>query len=324
MGAAVDPLDPASLRGWTPVRIRSAAGPPTVDWALFGERFSDPFFEQTAERVMRHPFNQVFARSSRMAAVEALHASRGGLEPAALIFHMSRCGSTLVSQMLAADPANLVLSEAQPLDAVLRLRAAKTFDDATIVRWLRATLNALARPSAGERRLFVKFHAWHVLELPLIVRAFPAVPWLFLFREPRAVLRSQSASPGAEAFAGGIDPAYLGIDQRAADALPPDEYAARAVAAFCNAALRHAAVGRSRFVDYAALPEVVFTDLLGFFGIAAGDAGVGGMRRAAARDTKRDGAFRPRETPHAMPAIDRLAARWLEPAYAALRARCVS
>ncbi len=73
-------------------------------------------------------------------------------------------------------------------------------------------VGALGRPRRAERRLFVKFHAWHVLELPFIARVFPHVPWIFVFREPRVVLRSQAANPGAEVLAGTIDPAYLGLD----------------------------------------------------------------------------------------------------------------
>ena len=38
---------------------------------------------------------------------------------------MSRCGSTLVSQMLAALPQNIVISEAAPIDAVVQLNRAQ-------------------------------------------------------------------------------------------------------------------------------------------------------------------------------------------------------
>ena len=43
-----------------------------------------------------------------------------GLPPSGFIFHMSRCGSTLAARMLAASPRNIVLSEADPIDYVLR------------------------------------------------------------------------------------------------------------------------------------------------------------------------------------------------------------
>jgi hypothetical protein len=36
--------------------------------------------------------------------------------PDGFVFHMSRCGSTLVAQMLAVVPDHVVVSEAEPLD----------------------------------------------------------------------------------------------------------------------------------------------------------------------------------------------------------------
>ena len=291
-----------------------------IDWALVDAPFADPFFETTAERAMQHPFNLAFGRRTPLAALDALHAKAPGVAPAGFVFHMSRCGSTLIAQMLARLSATTVLSEPQPLDALLRLRG--RVDDDTLIGWLRAMVSALAQPRNAERRLFVKWHAWHVLELPFIARAFPGVPWVFVFREPRAVLRSQARSRGAETILGTIDPVYLGLGYDTGSAMPPDEYAARVVAAFCEAALRCAGTGRSAFVEYAALPDAVFSHLLDFFGVRAGAADAERMRQVAAVDTKDVGGRRDARAEHADPSgeIDRLAAAWLDAPYAALRA----
>lgn len=318
-------LSPASLAAWAPVRVYAGAAEPVVEWALVGEPFADPFFEQTADRAMRHPFNELFARRTSMDELEAAHASDPGLAPSGLVFHMSRCGSTLIAQMLASLRVAIVLSEPQPIDALLRLRARMRGpeQEEKLIGWLRALVGALGRPHAGERHLFVKFHAWHVLELPFIARAFPGVPWAFVFREPRAVLRSQAKSIGAELVAGTIDPAYVGLDAAAAHALPPDEYGVRVLAAFCGTALRNAPLGRSRFVDYAALPDAVPAQLLDFFGVPSADVDAEQMRAVAELDTKRAGsAFRlaPGEAKETGAAVERLAAAWLDEPYAALRA----
>ena len=269
---------------------------------------------------MQHPFNLAFARRTPLAVLDRC-ADAPGIAPAGFVFHMSRCGSTLIAQMLARLSDTIVLSEPQPLDALLRLRG-RGVDDETLARWFRAMVSALAQPRRGEHRLFVKFHAWHVLELPFIARAFPGVPWTFVFREPRAVLRSQVTSPGAEAVLGTIDPAYVGLDYAAGYAMPPGEYAARVVAAFCEAALRYAGTGRSAFVEYAALPDAVFSELLPFFGVRAGAADAARMRDAARLDSKdAAAAFRARAGHADAPdEIERLAATWLDAPYAALRA----
>jgi hypothetical protein len=310
----MDAVGAASLAAWTPVRVRTAGNEPVVDWAIL-ERYAEPFFEQSADRAMQHPFNQVFGRHTSLAAVEEVAARSPGVAPAGFVFHMSRCGSTLVAQMLAALPATIVLSEAQPLDALIGLhRRRPDLDEATLVRYLRAMVGALAQPRAGETRLFVKFNAWHVLELPLIARAFPEVPWAFVFREPRAVLRSQSSNRGPETIAGTLDPAWFGLTAAEAAALSADEYGARVIAGFAEAALRHKGLGRGAFVEYADLPAAVPARLFPHFGVAAGEAEAAASLAVAGADAKGPilaGAPGGDE--------DDLAARWLDAPYAALR-----
>jgi hypothetical protein len=317
----MDPLAATALSAWTPIRVSTMSPDPVVEWALVDEPYADAFFEVTADRAMQHPFNQIFGRSTGLAAVSAVHAASPGIVPTGFIFHMSRSGSTLIAQMLARLSSTIVLSEPQPLDALLALRRrVPNVDDETMIGLLRAMLSALARPRGAERRLFVKFHAWHVLELPLIARTFPTVPWVFVFREPRAVLRSQRRAPGAELLAGTIDPRYLGIDADAARAAAADDYAARVLAAFCEAALAHAGAGRALFMDYAALPERVFSSLLPFFGIAPDDDESTRMRETAQLDAKSPGTpFRPRRN-ESEPEIERVSVRWLDAPFSRLRA----
>jgi hypothetical protein len=269
---------------------------------------------------MRHPFNLAFSRRTRFAALEALHAEAPGLRPAGLIFHMSRCGSTLIAQMLAQLSATIVLSEPQPLDALIRLRR-RGVDDATLAGWLRGMAGALAQPRNGEQRLFFKFHAWHVLELPLIRRAFPGVPWIFVFREPRAVLRSHERMPGPEVTAGMIDFPGAGVAADTFDPEPPAEYAARVLAAFCEAALAQHASGPCAFVAYDDLPEAFFSELLPFFGVAATSEECERMRAASRRDSKAPSIVSaPRGDGHvAWQGLEEAAAHWLDAPHAALR-----
>ncbi len=322
MGHALDSLA-ATLRGWTPVHVREESG--AIDWGIVDETFADAFFEQTVERAMRHPFNLAFARRTPLAALDSVHAAAPAPAPAAFIFHMSRCGSTLITQMLAQLSSTIVVSEAQPLDALLRLRG-RGVDDDTLTRWLRALMSALVLPRSREQRLIVKFHAWHVLELQFIARVFPGVPWIFVFREPRDVLHSQVRLPGVEVVPGGIDPAYLALTLETMSALSPAEYGARTLAAFCEAALRSAGLGRAAFVDYASLPEIVAAKLFDVFGLRASGAEVRRMDDVARLDSKNAGTpFRARRAERD-PAneLDRLAARWLDGPYAALRARALA
>jgi hypothetical protein len=314
-------LNAAALREWTPIRVFGEARDLTVEWAVVERSFSDPFFEQTAGHAMQHPFNALFARRTPVAQLEALADLSPGVAPTGFIFHMSRCGSTLIAQMLARLSDTIVLSEPQPFDALLRLRRRMDADE-ELAGWLRGLMSVLGRPRHAERRLFVKFHAWHVLELPFIARVFPNVPWIFVFRESRAVLRSQAREPGAEVVFGTIDPRLTGIDAAAAQALGPNAYAARVIAAFCDSALRCAALGRCAFVEHSSLPDAVFDSLLGFFGISASEDEARRMREIARADAKnpRVAFAAPNGERDPTGELDRLAAELLDPAYAALRA----
>ncbi len=126
---------------------------------------------------------------------------------------MSRCGSTLLSQMLAALPEHVVLSEAGPLDTVLQLHFREpSVTDEERIGLLRAMMSALGQPRTGrERRLFVKLDSWHTLHLPLIRRAFPGVPWIFLFRNPVEVLVSHRRLRGGQALPGVLPPELFGL-----------------------------------------------------------------------------------------------------------------
>jgi hypothetical protein len=75
-------------------------------------------------------------------------------------------------------------------------------------------------------------------------------------------------------------------------------------------------------VDYAALPDAVFSDALPFFGVRAGDADAARMRDVARLDSKdAETDFRALAAEADQSGeTERLAAAWLDAPYAALRA----
>jgi len=275
-------LTPAPGASWVPAQIRWTAAGPVVDWCHLGDlRFVAPFFEQTINDAMAHPFNRLFRHSTPLAPVEP-----DGLElrPRGLIFHMSRCGSTLVSQMLAALPRNVVLSEPTPIDQILH--AAGRLSDNQIAILLRGMTAALGRRrGAQERDLFVKLEGWHVLRLPLIRRAFPDVPWVFLYRDPLEVLASLSDLRPHRMLPGGIDAALLGGDA-AAHAMSPDAYSALVLRRVCEAAIAHAADGSGLLIEYRDLPRAACGVLLDHFGLRYEVEELACMNEAARFDAK--------------------------------------
>ena len=106
----------------------------------------------------------MFRRQEPLAALLERSANEQPVaQPDGFIFHMSRCGSTLVAQLLATVPGHFVVSEASILESVLKSRVAGDGPEQQAAR-LRAVVGAMHRGEGpGESRLFVKFDAWHTL-----------------------------------------------------------------------------------------------------------------------------------------------------------------
>jgi hypothetical protein len=263
-GAADEVFD-----GWIPFGIRTDRTPPVVDWCHLGERtFSEPFITQTVQRCMRTRADRPSARETPIDTLIDRAASHPGIPPTAFIFHSSRCGSTLVSQMAAALPRTIAISEAPPIDHILRARA----PESERIAWLRALLGVLGQPRAGdERHLFLKFDAWHIVDLALVQRAFPGVPCVFLYRDPVSVVASQLRMPGIHTVPGMVDPSVIGLDLAAALQLDRNQYMGRMLAAVYAAGLEGAREGRVALMNYSELPGAAVARLLEWCGLADRD-----------------------------------------------------
>ena len=278
----------AQLTDWMPIRVYRQADRFMVDWCYLGQdRFTDPFFAVTIGRRLNRPFNLLFRHQTPIETLAELRAVQPGLSPTGFIFHMSRCGSTLVAQLLAALPQNIVISEAEPIDAVLRSRFYDMgVTDEQRVAWLQAMISALARQRFDdERHFFVKFDSWHTFDLPLIQRAFPEVPWIFLYRDPLDVMVSHRRQPGSQMLPGSLFPGLLGLDFSALAQLSFEEYGARVFATICRAALDNQNT-TGQFFNYRHLPAAVWQRLSDHFGVAYTAADRERMQQAAQHDAK--------------------------------------
>jgi len=276
-------LEAAAPSGWTPVDFNSADR--NVQWCdLRGVAFEDPSFQGTVRRASRDHYRLLFRARTGLAALADAAARDRPLEPAGFIFHASRCGSTLVCRMLVELADTVVLSEPGVVDQVLR---ATGVDDATRQHWLASMIGALTQGRApGERRAVIKFDAWSVRDLPLIRRAFPDTPWVFLYRDPASVVASQCHLPGMPGAPGLLPPELFGLDLAGALALAREEYCAKVIGTVCEDALAELDNG-GRVIAYDELPEAVWRQIMPHFGIAAQREDRARMRVAAELDSKR-------------------------------------
>jgi hypothetical protein len=273
------------FRDWVPVRGYWQENEAYFDWCFLGkERLTEPFFDDSILKRFRQPFNLLFRHQTPVEFLGGLNGFSTGLKPTGFIFHLSRCGSTLVSQMLAVLEQNIVISEASPIDFVLR--AENTMEE-TRIKWLRWTINALGQKrNLLEENFFIKFDSWNTLQLNLIKRAFPDVPWIFLYRNPVEIIVSHIRQPGAHMVPGLIAGILPDLSFNESVQMPPEEYCARVLGEICQSALGFLKNGAGFPINYTELPSGVNEKILKHFDVSFTENDIEKMLAAAMYDAK--------------------------------------
>lgn len=284
MGAPVT-LDHWPSIGWLPVRAVPGRDGPAFDWAWFGDRtLREPLYEDSVRRMGTRPLSRVYRTRTDLAALIAGAAQEDTLEPDGFVFHMSRCGSTLVAQMLAAVPHHIVASEAAPIDEMLQwaLSSGAPFDHQ--VAALRAIVAALGRNRSGTaRRYFLKLDAWHIFALPLFRAAFPGTPWIFLYRQPEEVVVSHVGMPGMHFVTGMLSATEVVADD---SIMSMEDRGAAVLARYLDAAVQHFPSGGGMLVNYANLRAAMELAIPTHFGFAPDADEAAAMLAATTRHSK--------------------------------------
>lgn len=115
--------------------------------------------------------------------------------PTGFIFHMGRCGSTVLSKALARSSHNLVISEAPPHYLIWKFLQGDWLkpleysqENFTIYRNLVLAMGR--RRLSDQQAHFIKFTTYNILLIEFIHAVFPDVPCLFLYRDPAEVMVS--------------------------------------------------------------------------------------------------------------------------------------
>jgi hypothetical protein len=259
-------------KGWVPAGLTWEEEEFVVELALVGESPRPPFFAEdlgTDLQTVKVPLCEIDRRGTR----------KDDGRPHGFVFHMARCGSTLVAQMLSAIDA-LVLDEPVALQDFLLTAAAVPADKH--VQALRHLLQLYVEGLGhDEQFLFIKWSSWAVMHLALLDRAFPNVPCAFIRRDPVEVLVSlveqrpgwlhtpeitepllQLAGP-VEGHGGSSDLWLL----------------ARCLRGICSLAAKN--TGRMLTIDYDQLPAAAWEKLAPHFGLKVTGSIVRNMRQAA-------------------------------------------
>jgi hypothetical protein len=194
------------LENWIPYKLSFVEEQPRCEWLYTDDKeFTEPFFDETISLCRQ---NNVRSYRS-VSGIEVLpHWSKGieWVPPSAFIFHVSRCGSTLASQLLVQDRNNIVLSEVPFFDAILRA------GNSIPVEVLKDAIAFYSPVKNYRKRLFIKTDSWHIFFYKQLRALYPQTPFILLYRRPDEVVRSQQKRRGMHAIPGLIEPALFGFE----------------------------------------------------------------------------------------------------------------
>jgi hypothetical protein len=183
-------LDELAKAGYMPTEVEPDGG--VVRLArLATASFGEVWYSDTASAPGH-------TRSVSIATFVEQFAERRAGEHLRLIAHVSRCGSTLLANLLALRPTTMVLKEPDFVTVPARMIALAADDAAARAHrdLLTALLNYSCHTAAmAGRTLVVKITSWTV---PIVVSCLDGAPdttWLLQWREPAEMVASNMASP---------------------------------------------------------------------------------------------------------------------------------
>ena len=233
------------------------------------------------------------------------------IAPAAFIFHASRCGSTLVTQMLSCIEGCRCISEPPAMDHLLaRLLSGPARPDR--LELLRGLVAAFGQAGAGDRHLFIKFDSWHVAALPLLREAFPGVPCWFLHRDPADIMRSHQRERGSQMVPGLVDLTPFCLQPSGIPVWDLDGYAAAVLGGIFHIAADHVRNGTLKPWNATTLPDSLSESWLAAHGVVPNAASLDRMReRAGFHSKNRHQPWQPAQrTNDSHPAIEEVRLLW--------------
>jgi hypothetical protein len=313
-----------SLKGFLPVDAVVVDGRPGLQWMeMTGVSLTEPFFQQTVDRAKADGNRRELF--TEFDALLQLEKELDSVQPTGFIFHSSRCGSTLVANACRAINNSIVLSEANAIDKLV----ARFITDAGDVKtslysvFLRGVVNALAqRRNGSEEHLFIKFACCSFAQIEPIRRIWPAVPWLFLYRDPVETIVSNLKD---------VPPWLLDTDRRVlasitstspeeVAAMPLEELCARTIGSLFSTA--HGLANKNgMLLNYKQLSVPVISSVLSFFKVGTSPEQLESIERASQTYSKEASGSRPfvadtdAKQQLASDAVRKAAAKWATEPY---------
>ena len=160
-------------------------------WMNIGDyHFSESFFFVSIEKLLKI---RIYSFASDLSVLDSDITIVDSIYPSGFIFHIGRCGSTLLSKALARSHDNLVISEAPPhflIWSIWNEDWVKPFiyNEEIIRRYKNLILSIGRKRRSSYKAHFIKFTTFNILYLDFIREVFPDVPIIFIYRDPAEVM----------------------------------------------------------------------------------------------------------------------------------------
>lgn len=262
------------LTEWLPVHVDTLQE--KVRWARIDySRLGHPFFDKSVKALKMEAAGYQEYETDFTPIFELAH--QGLMRPAGFIFHVSRCGSTLLSNILKSYSKNKVVVEAQPIGAVLMPHSPKTWH-CNLNEWhnhrtllLKGLINAFDNNTNDvPGQVFFKFASWNILFADVIMKLWPGVPCLFVYRHPAEVVVSNLRDNSGWLATRNYPVFTAAIPNFPADStarMRKEEHAARMLGAFYSKALQCLESPNAQVINYADFSPASIADVMAFFGV---------------------------------------------------------
>lgn len=257
--------DKIKLAGhWLPYRYHAKSR--TIHWCLPAGHATEPFQDETISRYRQTVLlNQFITPKTSLASLDIQAQAVQTITPAGFIFHLSRCGSTLISGCLSELDTSCVFSESPVLTEIL---LDPTLTETSQKHYLQQLVDLQASVFPTRPDVVIKWNAWDIFRWALIRAIYPRVPVIFLVRNPVEILASHQRSAGRHMSGDSVLAAHY------PELAPPvkDEnildFRVRVLAALLAAMEKHCHEISVKIVDYVQLDLNKIYALCNYFAVA--------------------------------------------------------
>jgi len=330
-----------SLTGWLPIEIGFDAHPAIVPgalvrWMEFGSTpLAEPFLSHTVDK-LRTGTPPARELETDLDTLQRWGGRLPSIRPAGFIFHISRCGSTLIANGLKTSEDVLLVSESRPLSGLLRPFSTRG-GRYTTARWtqirealLKSLFSLFAHYRTGRPEpLFIKFTSVDILSMSVVRSLWPEVPCVVVVRDPVEVMVASLSGGGWMSLKSTPELAcqFFGWADlpRSPDRMTDEEFSARVLGRYFAAA-RDSVDEKCMIVDYEDLNPKRVRAIAAHFGVElpTGGDSLEQVFRSYAKDPNKRRPYqddRARKQALATSVVRGAAYEWATPGYTDLRGR---